>query len=105
MTYKTCRAQWNAKITVMLLVFLASCASLPKDYPREPTRAWDRPQETKLGRAISADMGLHPGMPGFHLLASGMDAFVGRMALADTAEQTLDLQYYIFHFMGENGIY
>ena len=36
-------------------------------------------------------------MSGFSLLGSGMDAFVARMALAEAAERTLDLQYYIFH--------
>ena len=78
-------------------VTLAGCATLPKDYPREPSHAWDRPQETKLGRALAADVAQHPGMSGFHVLGSGLDAFVARMALAGAAERTLDLQYYIFH--------
>jgi cardiolipin synthase C len=80
-----------------LLVMVGGCASLPKDYPREPSRAWDRPQETKLGRAIAPAAAQHPGMSGFHVLGNGMDAFVARMALAEAAERTLDLQYYIFH--------
>jgi len=67
-----------------------------QDYPREPSRAWDRPQETKLGRAIVPAAAQHPGMSGFHVLGNGMDAFVARMALAEAAERTLDLQYYIF---------
>jgi cardiolipin synthase C len=76
---------------------LSGCASLPKDYPREPSRAWDRPQETKLGRAFAPAAAQHPGMSGFHVIGNGMDAFVARMALAEAAEHTLDLQYYIFH--------
>jgi putative cardiolipin synthase len=36
-------------------------------------------------------------MSGFLPLANGIDAFVARMALADAADRTLDLQYYIFH--------
>jgi putative cardiolipin synthase len=80
-----------------LLMIVAGCATLPKDVPREPSHAWDKPQETKLGRALVADIAQHPGMSGFHLLGSGMDAFVARMALAEAAERTLDLQYYIFH--------
>ena len=80
-----------------LLVMVSGCATLPKDYPREPSRAWDRPQETKLGRAIVPAAAQHPGMSGFHVLGNGMDAFVGRMALAEAAERTLDLQYYILH--------
>jgi len=80
-----------------LLMIIAGCATLPKDVAREPSHARDRPQETKLGRALAADIARHPGMSGFHLLGSGMDAFVARMALAEAAELTLDLQYYIFH--------
>jgi cardiolipin synthase C len=80
-----------------LFVMASGCASLPKDYPREPSRAWERPQETKLGRALAPAAAQHPGMSGFHVLGNGMDAFVARMALAEAAERTLDLQYYIFH--------
>ena len=80
-----------------LLLTLAGCASLPKDVTHEPSHAWDRPQETKLGRALAADIAQRPGMSGFQLLGNGMDAFVARMALAGAAERTLDLQYYIFH--------
>jgi putative cardiolipin synthase len=80
-----------------LLVTATGCATLPRDVAREPSHAWDRPQETELGRALAADVGQHPGMSGFHLLGSGLDAFVARVALAGAAERTLDLQYYIFH--------
>src|SRR5512139_77005 len=80
-----------------MLLMAGGCASLPKDYPREPSRAWDRPQETKLGRVFAPAAAQHPGMSGFLVLGNGMDAFVARMALAEAAERTLDLQYYIFH--------
>jgi len=80
-----------------LMLMLAGCASLPKDIVREPSYAWDRPQETQLGRALASDIEHNPGMSGFYLLGSGLDAFVARMALAGVAERTLDLQYYIFH--------
>jgi len=81
----------------VLVMAAGGCATLPKDFPREPSRAWDRPQETKLGRAFAPAAAQHSGMSGFHVLGNGMDAFVARMALAEAAERTLDLQYYIFH--------
>jgi len=81
----------------VVLMVLTGCATLPKDYPREPSQAWDRPQETKLGRAITTEEARHPGTSGFRLIGNGMDAFAARMALAETAERTLDLQYYIIH--------
>ena len=80
----------------LVLLLAGGCATLPKDYPREPSRAWDRPQETRLGRTLAVDTVLHPGMSGFLPLGNGLDAFVARMALAEAAERTLDLQYYIF---------
>lgn len=83
--------------TVAILLLITGCARLPKDYVREPSSAWDRPQETRLGRELAGDLQEHLGLSGFHRLSSGMDAFVARMALADVAEHTLDLQYYIFH--------
>ncbi len=84
-------------IACVLLVLFCGCATLPKDAAREHSHAWDRPQETKLGRALAGDIAQYPGMSGFHLLGNGLDAFVARMALAEAAERTLDLQYYIFH--------
>lgn len=37
----------------------------------------------------------HPGESGFRILDHGADAFAARLMLADRAERTLDLQYYI----------
>jgi cardiolipin synthase C len=81
----------------LVLLLAGGCATLPKNYPREPSWAWDHPQETKLGRVLGADAEQHPGMSGFLPLDNGLDAFVARMALAEAAEHALDLQYYIFH--------
>lgn len=88
---------WQMGACLASLLPLIACTTLPKDFTREPSWAWDRPQETKLGRALAADAEQHPGMSGFHLIGSGIDAFVARVALAEAAERTLDLQYYIFH--------
>lgn len=37
------------------------------------------------------------GRSGFRLLHTGLDAFVARCVLIESAERSLDLQYYIFH--------
>lgn len=39
----------------------------------------------------------HPGESGFRILDHGADAFAARAMLADRAESTLDLQYYLVH--------
>lgn len=86
-------------ITVWLLataIALAGCATVQKDYPRVASQAFDRPQETALGRAHADGLARHPGQSGFRLLNNGVSALLTRAALIDLAERSIDLQYYIF---------
>jgi putative cardiolipin synthase len=46
---------------------------------------------------VSARVGLHPDRSGIVQLRDGRHAFAARAHLADAAECTLDLQYYIWH--------
>ncbi len=71
------------------------CSSIRHDVPRPPSYALDHPEETFLGRSFLARLAATPGQSGFHLLVSGQEAFLARAALAESAERTLDLQYYI----------
>jgi cardiolipin synthase C len=52
--------------------------------------------ETRLGRSVGPRARQHPGQSGIVELRDGRDAFAARVLLADTAERTLDLQYYIW---------
>jgi putative cardiolipin synthase len=52
---------------------------------------------TRLGHWIEPRVAASGGRSGFRLLDNGLDAFVARGALIELADQTLDLQYYIFH--------
>lgn len=74
---------------------LAGCATLRTDVERVPSQAWSHPEETTLGRSAAARLAGSPGNSGFLLLDSGIDALTARSALAEAAERTLDLQYYI----------
>jgi putative cardiolipin synthase len=73
----------------------AGCATVPRDVPRVPSFALARPQETFLGRTFAEQLEAAPGQSGFRLLVAGPEAFVARAALAEAAQRTLDLQYYI----------
>lgn len=82
--------------SLVLCTGLSACASLPPPQPRTTTTAWAAPQDTLLGRVAAA------GAPnarysGFKLVASGEEALGTLVALADHAERTLDLQYYLIH--------
>ena len=54
-------------------------------------------ETTQLGKTFKPVLDKHPGLNGVRLLSHGLDAFVGRAVLADLAEQTIDVQYYMFH--------
>jgi putative cardiolipin synthase len=51
---------------------------------------------THLGKAISARTQVHPALCGIHALAAARDAFAARLHLANVAERSLDVQYYIW---------
>lgn len=74
-------------------MLVVGCASIPFDEARPPSYAIGNPDETELGRRFAAQ--LSPGMSGFRLLTSGQEAFLARAALAEAAQHTLDLQYYL----------
>src|SRR5690625_5773065 len=51
---------------------------------------------TRIGREIRDRLRKHPEESGVHLLQKAHDAFASRVLLAQTAEKTLDIQYYIW---------
>jgi cardiolipin synthase C len=53
--------------------------------------------ECRLAKSVSSRVRLHPDHSGIVQLRDGREAFAARAHLADAAEYTLDLQYYIWH--------
>jgi len=51
---------------------------------------------TTIGAAVLSAQAEHPGLSGVIPLAGGGEAFAARVLLARTAEQSLDVQYYIW---------
>ena len=82
-------------LAVSTAVLAVGCSSVRYDVPRPPSHSIDRPEETFLGRTFASQLAATPGQSGFHLIVSGQEAFLARAALAESAERTLDLQYYI----------
>lgn len=77
------------------LALAAGCALLPREVPRPASYAIDGAAQTVLGRAFADQLPGSSGESGFRLLVSGEDAFAARAALADAAQRSLDLQYYV----------
>jgi putative cardiolipin synthase len=90
----------NNRILLFLLslpLLISGCASLPTDFERSSSRVITETSSTRLGRDIEPLVKKHPGKSGFHALIEGTDAFATRFHLVQTAEKTLDIQYYIWH--------
>ncbi|MBK7249625.1 MAG: phospholipase D family protein [Gammaproteobacteria bacterium] len=53
--------------------------------------------DTRLGQALAPLLQAHPSRSGVVALRDGSAAFAARALLADAAQRTLDVQYYIWH--------
>jgi len=80
-----------------LLCLLGACGTLPPLEPRSQSHAYTDTANTRLGRVITPLAAAHPGQSGIHPLLDARDAFAARVHLAQTAERSLDVQYYIWH--------
>ena len=81
----------------ILLSVLSGCASLPENVNRVESHVYTDTQNTLLGKNIQDYRKQGKNGDGFILLGSGLDAFVARAALAEVAERSLDVQYYLYH--------
>src|SRR5439155_20787803 len=63
---------------VLSALALAGCASLPpgSSYPRTASKAFEHPEETRLGQAARARTAGHVDTSGFRLLSVGIDGFL-----------------------------
>lgn len=77
-------------------VLVSACASIDFDYPRTESTALTDTSETLLGRKYAPAVAAHPAdTSGFHTLPDGIDALAARLLLAERAEKSIDLQYYL----------
>jgi len=84
-------------IVIAALVLISGCASLPEQVGREESRALQNTGATRLGQTAATLQKAHPGESSFVPLQSGVDAMIARLVLAESAERSLDVQYYIWH--------
>jgi putative cardiolipin synthase len=83
---------------LLALVLVSGCASLPTGVERPVSSHTDRAEEpSRLADYATPYLRKHPGKSGFWLLGDGMDAYAARILLADAADRTIDVQYYLYH--------
>ncbi len=75
---------------------LAGCSTLPSLEHRRTSTALLDTGTTPLGRAIAPLVDAHPGRSGIYPLPDAHEAFAARVLLAQAAERTLDVQYYLW---------
>jgi putative cardiolipin synthase len=79
-----------------VLLSIGGCMSLPT--PSQPGELAPQPhaEGSWLSKTFAAGSAEHPTASGFHLFSAGIDGLLLRLELIDRAQQSLDLQYYIF---------
>lgn len=92
------KRRWAALRLLVLLCagILAGCTPLPSLEGRSVSTATTDTDNTRLGIAIAPLTAAHPGKSGIYPLEDAHNAFGARMLLAQAAERTLDIQYYIW---------
>lgn len=78
------------------LALAAGCATLPPYVQRTPSYALPAPVDGELTRLLRPLSGLHPGETGFLPLSDGREALACRIALADLASSSIDVQTFLW---------
>ena len=90
---------WRWLVTLVLATWAVGCASLPSNVARQPSSAFSAPEQTALGQLVQQRKAQDRtrGDSAFLLLDSVGAAFSSRLALIESAQRSLDLQYYAIH--------
>jgi cardiolipin synthase C len=86
---------YRTAMAASAVLILAGCVGLPTHVQKYPSEALAHP-DTSLNRIVEHSGAGH-NLSGIRLLISGDEALASLIALADRAERTLDIQYYLIH--------
>ena len=87
---------FSGRVLCALFALISGCASVPTDYPRTISHAFQDHESTSIGASFAAEAATHPGKSGFSIIRKGRYAFTDRIAMTRLAEASLDVQYYIW---------
>ena len=92
-----CAWRWVALFAMATAA--AGCATLPANTGRTASQAYPSPEQSPLGQLTAQRRAQAAARSdsGFRLLENVQEALAARLALADAAQKTLDLQYYAIH--------
>lgn len=84
-------------VALLMLLALITHKELPDNTQRSTSTHLPIDPSTTLAQQLLPAMQQHSGLSGVYLLEDSHEAFLARMALAEVAEKTLDVQYYTWH--------
>ena len=90
------RRSIQCAVTSLAVLSLPACGGLPKG-ERKPSTAMQGNERTRLAAAVRPRIAAHPGQSGLHELPTGEGALAARLTLADAAQRSLDVQYFIWN--------
>jgi putative cardiolipin synthase len=80
----------------LAMSFVGGCATIDYDYPRSESYFYPDTSDTRLAEAIEPEVTQHPpNQSGFYPMNDGVDALTTRLLLAERAEKSIDVQYYL----------
>ena len=86
-------------LRILLLLLSATaftgCATVSFTEPKSYSETITDTADTRLGEGVSRWADAHGGLSGFYPLSQGMDALGVRLRLAEVAEKSIDLQYFL----------
>jgi putative cardiolipin synthase len=86
----------RTSLIVLLVVSAAGCATIDYDYPKQESYFLPETSDTSLGKLIEPVVAGRPaGQSGFYPIIDGVDSLTARLLLAQRAEQSIDVQYYL----------
>jgi putative cardiolipin synthase len=82
---------------IAFVAAIAACSTLRQDFVKHPSSALAPVADTPSARYIAAELDRQGEQSGFRLLTNNANALMSRIALADQARHSIDVQYYLFH--------
>ena len=80
---------------VFSVAIISGCATVQLDQPKTYSELMANTADTSLGQDVGRWLETHDGLSGFYPLSQGMDALGVRLQLAERAEKSIDLQYFL----------
>ena len=78
-------ARRRCALLAAAVLLIASCTTVPKDYPRAESTAFQLHESTSIGKDLAELAAQHPGESGVAIIRRGRPAFTARVVLADLA--------------------